>query len=154
MLDVKDILEGIWHDELFDEENYHKSFNPKKYGKTRIAFLVHDQISNENHEILANKGSEQWNMFLTRFKETDDDELTKKQDKRREESKKLADEETQRRNTAVDLFDAKLQAFEIEEIKNSKNKKLRSKLRKSKSVVEVYALSTIIMMESFNGDNE
>ena len=154
MLDVNNILEGIWHDELFDEEDCHKSFNPKKYGKTRLAFLVYDQVSKESHEILANKDSDHWNIFFSKFDESQVDKWTEKQDKRREERLKIENEENERKNATVDLFDAKLQAFEIEEIKNSENKKLRSRLRKARSIVEVNALSAIIMMESLNGDDE
>ena len=80
---------GIWHDELFDEEDCHKSFNPKKYGKTRLAFLVYDQVTKESHQILANKDSDHWNIFFSKFDESQVDKWTEKQDKRREERSKL-----------------------------------------------------------------
>lgn len=47
------------------------------------------------------------------------------------------------------LFAIKLEAFEIEEIKNSKNRELKAKIRKSKSVTEVQAYTTILLMKEF-----
>ena len=43
------------------------------------------------------------------------------------------------------LFGAKLQAFEIELIKNSKNNTLKRLIRKAKSPLEVQALSSILI---------
>ena len=45
------------------------------------------------------------------------------------------------------LFTLKLQAFEIDEIKNSPNKALRSKLRRAKNAVEMNALASIIIAQ-------
>ena len=84
--------------------------------------------------------------------EKDVDKWTEEQDKRRESRKKFENKENEERNKALSIFDAKLQAFEIEEIKNSQNKKLRSRLRRSKSIIEVNAVATMIMLESLNND--
>ncbi len=151
-MNVDDFVEGIWHDELFDEEDCHKSFNPKKYGKQRLAVLIWDDISKKNNEVLCNPGSRHWDLFFTKFTEKDVDKWTEEQDKRRESRKKFENKENEERNKALSIFDAKLQAFEIEEIKNSQNKKLRSRLRRSKSIIEVNAVATMIMLESLNND--
>lgn len=45
------------------------------------------------------------------------------------------------------LFDAKIKILEIEEIKNTKNKTLKSKLRRSKNVVELNLFAQLILME-------
>ena len=47
-----------------------------------------------------------------------------------------------------ELFTIKLEAFEIEEVKNSDNKDLRSRIRKSTSAVEISACVAMIMMEA------
>ena len=151
-MNVDDILEGIWHDELFDENDCHKSFNPKKYGKKRLALLAWDDISKERNEILCNVDSYHWNLFFSKFTEKDVDKWTEDQDKRREERKDRQKEEEAEKNKTLSIFDAKLQAFEIEEIKNSQNKKLRSKLRKAKSIIEINAVATMIMLESLDED--
>lgn len=48
------------------------------------------------------------------------------------------------------LFNAKMEAFEIQEIKDSENADLKKKLRKSTTLIEVQAWSTIIIQEQFN----
>lgn len=48
------------------------------------------------------------------------------------------------------LFDAKLKAFEIEDVKNCTDRVLKSKLRKAKNIIEVNAYATIIIMEQMN----
>ena len=44
------------------------------------------------------------------------------------------------------LFDAKLEAFEIADIKNSKNRTFKSRIRKSKSIMEVTALTAALII--------
>jgi hypothetical protein len=46
------------------------------------------------------------------------------------------------------LFQAKLDAFEIEEVKNSKNRTLKSKVRKAKTLLEVTAFTAAIIVGS------
>lgn len=48
------------------------------------------------------------------------------------------------------LFEAKLKAFEVEDVKNCTNRVLKSKLRKAKNLIEVNAYATIIIMEQMN----
>mgnify|MGYP000123697363 CR=1 FL=1 len=56
-------------------------------------------------------------------------------------------DEKQRMKTDA-LFSAKLEAFEIEEIKTSKNREFKSKIRKAKSLTEVIAFtSSLILLE-------
>lgn len=45
------------------------------------------------------------------------------------------------------LFEYKLQAFEVEEIKNSKNRPLKAKLRRAKNKVEVDLYSIMILLD-------
>jgi hypothetical protein len=46
-----------------------------------------------------------------------------------------------------ELFDAKIALLEVEEIQNTENKKLKSKLRRSKSILEMHTYASLIMME-------
>tara|TARA_A100001201_G_scaffold63172_1_gene59779 strand:- start:2162 stop:2761 length:600 start_codon:yes stop_codon:yes gene_type:complete len=63
----------------------------------------------------------------------DRQQIQKREDKQAMERKKAADElET--------LFRAKLEAFEIPEVRDSENRGLRSRIRKSKSLTEISAL--------------
>lgn len=53
-----------------------------------------------------------------------------------------------------DLFNTKLQTFEIPEIKESTNRKLKSKIRKAKNIIEMNAYATILLMESLNEEHQ
>jgi hypothetical protein len=52
------------------------------------------------------------------------------------------------------LFNCKLEAFEIAAIKNSKNTELKRMIRKSKSVMEVQAYATILLMKELENAEE
>lgn len=73
--------------------------------------------------------------------------------KRREEERANI-EERRKKQLAFDkqeaLFACKLEAFEIEEIKNSKNRDLKARIRKSKTVMEVHAYTTILLEYEYN----
>ena len=60
------------------------------------------------------------------------------------EQKKIEEEKAKQLQI---LFEAKIQAFEIEQIKNSANRLLKSKLRKSQNLIEVNIYSMMIVME-------
>lgn len=51
------------------------------------------------------------------------------------------------------LFEYKLETFEIPEIKDSKNRLLKSKLRRSKSIPEVNLYAMMIVKESLDEEN-
>lgn len=51
----------------------------------------------------------------------------------------------QKKNELESLFTQKLQAFEIEEIKNCEDKKLRARLRRSKTTTELSAVAALII---------
>ena len=52
------------------------------------------------------------------------------------------------------LFNSKLEAFIVDPIKNSKNTKLKRLIRKSKSIIEVQAYATILIMKEFENDSD
>ena len=51
------------------------------------------------------------------------------------------------------LFGAKLEAFEITAVKESKNTNLKRLIRKAKTPMEVNAYTTILLMESMDEGN-
>jgi hypothetical protein len=64
------------------------------------------------------------------------------------EEKKQRDSEHARARKLEELFNYKLEVFETEEIKNSKNRKLKAKLRRAKSKVEVNLWAMKILEET------
>lgn len=74
---------------------------------------------------------------LERHKQQREAEIKKQQE--RNEAKRLEE-----------LFNSKLQVFEISEIKDSTNRKLKSKIRKAKNLAEMNAYTTILLMEIIN----
>lgn len=83
-------------------------------------------------------------------------ENTNLRNEKKANERKMAEERRLEHKKSVELqklFEAKIQSFEIEEIKNSKNRFLKSKLRKAKNIVEVQIYSMMIVMESMK-ENE
>ena len=80
-------------------------------------------------------------------KETEDRVERKKAEK---EEHVQRDKEHAKARKLEKLFNYKLEAFEVEEIKNSTNRKLKAKLRRAKSRIEVDMWSIMILQESLN----
>jgi hypothetical protein len=70
-----------------------------------------------------------------------------------EEALKLREQDIKLAKKLEDLFEAKLEAFNVEEIKKSTNRDLKSRLRRSKSIYEVNLYATMIMMESIENES-
>lgn len=78
------------------------------------------------------------------------DKETKERIERKNQERDLAKTKAEQKNRAQrleGLFQYKLEIFEIPEIKASKNRTLRSKLRRSKSVPEANLYAMMIMKE-------
>jgi hypothetical protein len=89
-------------------------------------------------EILESIGEEKINENTTVRTEKKKAEIEAK------EQRKIEDEKARQLQI---LFEAKIQAFEIEQIKNSTNRLLKSKLRKAQNLIEVNIYSMMIVME-------
>jgi hypothetical protein len=89
-------------------------------------------------EILESIGEERINENTTVRTEKKKAEIEAK------EQRKIEDEKAKQLQI---LFEAKIQAFEIEQIKNSTNRLLKSKLRKAQNLIEVNIYSMMIVME-------
>lgn len=68
------------------------------------------------------------------------------------EEKTQRDIEHARARKLEELFNYKLEVFETEEIKNSKNRKLKAKLRRAKSKIEVNLWAMKILEETFEAE--
>lgn len=85
----------------------------------------------------------------------DQNTLDREENRKREEEAKLAKEEQLKKADHLQrLFKLKLEAFEIEEVKNSNNRELKGKLRRAKSSIEVNIFAMMIVMEAMDNDNK
>ena len=75
----------------------------------------------------------------------------RKKEKRGRQTKQL---EHAKARKLEQLFNYKLEAFEIDDIKNSKNRQLKSKLRRAKNRVEVDLYAIMIVMEEMKKREE
>lgn len=98
-----------------------------------------------------------WQLLMEQYGEDKLDELTEENNKTKreleEKEKEIRDEEKtrkQKRAQQEELFAKKLEIFEIPEIKGSKNRSAKSRIRKAKSELEavIYAAKLIIEDES------
>jgi len=86
--------------------------------------------------------------------------ISKNTEERRARKKAEAEEAKQREiehakaRKLEKLFEYKLETFEVEEIKNSKNRALKSKLRRAKSKVEVDLYAMMILAEELRKKEE
>ena len=71
----------------------------------------------------------------------------KAEQRQKQEQEKI---ERERAKALHRLFEAKIQAFEIDTIKNSTNRVLKSKLRKARNLIEVNVYSMMIIMDDMN----
>ena len=103
------------------------------------------KITSDYEEVLQQNTMEEIDKFtedrLERHRQEREANIKKQQE--RNEAKRLEN-----------LFNAKLANFEITEIKNSKNRKLKAKIRKAKNEVEMQAYATILIMETMNESGE
>ena len=84
-------------------------------------------------------------------KNTDDRKVRKAAEA---EEKKQRDVEHARARKLEELFNYKLEIFETEEIKNSKNRKMKAKIRRAKSKVEVNLWAMKLLEEALNDGEE
>lgn len=66
------------------------------------------------------------------------------------QKKRVAEETARNRKLNEDLFAVKLKVFEIDTIKNSANKKMKSQIRKAKNELEVTAWAAALLMTEMN----
>lgn len=101
------------------------------------------KINPDFEEIIAQNGIEAINKNTLQRQERHKQrrEEARRSDKEREQAKKLES-----------LFNAKLEVFEIDAVKNSKNRKLKAKIRKAKSQYEMMAFLSILIKEEYDAE--
>ena len=101
------------------------------------------------------KGNPDWKEIMETFTEEEINKNTKKygdEHKRRKEAAKEENKDQKEKQSGDNLFNAKLEAFEIDYIKNSTNRKLKSRIRKAQNLTEVIAFSSALILKEV--DNE
>lgn len=95
------------------------------------------------------EGNPDWKEIFEKFTIEEIDEITEtykaEESEKRKKQVEFEKDEIERMKSDA-LFSAKLEAFEIEEIKNSKNRKLKSRIRKAKSIMEVTAFTAALLI--------
>ena len=139
-----------WMDNAFWE-------NPEK-DKLNCILEMEDDVGRKSTQVMLlsrlNKdGSENelFNEVIDALGEESVDRNTEERKIRKaaeKEEKKQRDTEHARARKLEELFNYKLEVFETEEIKNSKNRKLKAKLRRAKSKVEVNLWAMKILEET------
>lgn len=130
-LNTKDKLEGILiinddQGRVITQQLTVKKYNPDGNHNPDFQQLL-DQVGDE--KITANTES--------RLKKKAEEAEKKKKET---ESKRMVSELER-------LFEAKVRTLEIEEIKNSENRELKTRLRRSKNIIEMQTIAQLIMME-------
>lgn len=133
-----EILEGIW-----EYEN----------NKTNLTVLFRNE-KDGTYTLNTNEGTGLWDRFFEKFKPEDVDHFTQRNKQAHIIDQKKEEQKSKTEDALKNLFEAKLKAFEIEEVQNSENKFLRSKIRKSQNLIEMNAWVTVILLESLPKENE
>ena len=101
--------------------------------------------------IIDRDDKETWDLLMSQFSEDYIEEATQKDiEKFRQDrdSRRVYEQENQERARQEALFAEKLVAFEIPEIKENKNKKLKRRLRKAQTFTEIYAYAAAIIIDT------
>ena len=136
-----------------------KYLNPYWSNKDNRHLIVTIEQPNGQHSLASIMDPDNTNpdmkAVLEQYTEEDIDTNTQEGlDRRNENIKRQMErrESQQARAKQEALFNCKLEAFEVESIKNSKNTELKRMIRKSKSIMEVQAYATILLMKELEND--
>ena len=116
-----------------------------------------DNGKRQKDVLLLNKGELEYKTVLGLLGvETIDNETNdrRKRKKTEGESKRVLHEQKRKQQQLENLFNLKIQAFEIPEIKESENRAMRSRMRKAQSEIELNALTALCLgkeMGMFDG---
>jgi hypothetical protein len=136
-----------------------KYLNPYWSNKENRHLIVTIELANGQHSMASIQDPEGTNpdmkAVLEQYTEEEIDANTQEGlDRRNENIKRQMErrESQQVRAKQEALFNCKLEAFEIDMIKNSKNTDLKRMIRKSKSILEVQSYATILIMKELEND--
>ena len=136
-----------------------KYLNPYWSNKENRHLIVTIEMPNGQHSMASIQDPEGTNpdmkAVLEQYTEDEIDANTQEGLDRRNENikRQMERRESQAARAKQEaLFNCKLEAFEVEAIKNSKNTELKRMIRKSKSIMEVQAYATILLMKELEND--
>ena len=146
--------------ELVSAEKPKKKYlNPYWSNKDNRHLIVTIEMPNGQHSMASIQDPEGTNpdmkAVLEQYTEDEIDANTQEGLDRRNENIKRQMERRESQNARAKqeaLFNCKLEAFEVDAIKNSKNTELKRMIRKSKSIMDVQAYATILMMKELEND--
>tara|TARA_B100000085_G_scaffold120688_1_gene110009 strand:+ start:5819 stop:6409 length:591 start_codon:yes stop_codon:yes gene_type:complete len=151
-------IETISEEESKPKKNYvyKDPYWSNKGAKHIIVTLEYNNGKKATASIQDKDGSNpDYKAILEEFGEETLDKNTEEGVKRRDEQikKRLERKEAEAiRARQEQLFGAKLQAFELDKIKDSTNTELKRLIRKAKSPLEVQAYTTILLLDHFFND--
>jgi len=106
--------------------------------KRVTASIMNDGTNRDYDEIMRTFSVEQIDANTNRRKEERDNQIKQNLERQKVDKARMQQEQ---------LFAAKLDAFEIDAVKNSSNRDLKSKIRKSKTFMEVTAYTVMLLMQ-------
>jgi len=143
-----------WMDNAFWETDEKKELNCILELEDDVGRVTHQQMFLRRHDKDGNP-NELFNEVVDALGEERIDQETADRVERKKaeaEEDKIREEEHNKARKLEKLFNYKLEAFEVDEIKNSKNRKLKAKLRRAKSKIEVDMYSIMILQEELEAE--
>jgi hypothetical protein len=145
-----------WMDNAFWETDEKKELNCILELEDDVGRVTRQQMFLHRHDKDGSE-NELFNEVVEALGEQRIDEETEARVVRKKaeaEEEKIREEEHLKARKLEKLFNYKLEAFEVEEIKNSKNRKLKAKLRRAKSRIEVDLYSIMILQEQLEAESD
>lgn len=123
---------------------------------TKQRVRAREKFDNGSNDIIISRDdTETWSILMQQHTEEEIDKATDADIaafRRARQEREAAQKDEEERRFQEALFSEKLQAFEIEEIKTSKNIKLKRKLRKAKNFTEIHAYSAAMIVDYYEKD--
>lgn len=123
--------------------------NWKLQGEDQSSITALKRISEERTvQITSSEESDDYKAIITEWgvERITKNTLQRCQKKEKEKSqRRLLDEQKKRSKDLEELFTYKLSVFQTDSIKKSTNRKIKSKIRKAKSLLEAQAIATILI---------
>lgn len=114
-------------------------------GRILTAVINKDDVGNPDWEEVKRE-------FTDEQLEANTQQAIRKQAITREKEKQQR-EAMEEKKRQEELFAIKLKAFEVDIVKNTTNRQLKSAIRRAKSDFEVYAYTTALILEEYNTKN-
>lgn len=140
---------AFWRDDNRDSVTCMHMTEYEDGGKNHVVLEL-DRVTNGEEDEL-------FKQLLTEIPVETIDRNTMERRQRKIEEGSLDAGNKDRQNRAGELeslFNIKLQAFEMEEVRNSTNRKLRSKVRSAKNAVELNAYLSVLVMDYYNEQSD